>query len=183
MLTVPVVILGLVAVVAIVQHGAWHQGAGVMSMQKLAWGSGEEADHKVMQDAADSVGDYDYKVEPLPVNPLIIDEVKKAEAEQGKESKTLAAYAMGKTPEKPKAKGDDEDEGLDEGDLGSAEGVTQDEDQAEDAESAYLSIAKQLPSKEAAAADDTTGEGKGASFGSLAGGESHPIDEAAGRYN
>jgi hypothetical protein len=94
MLTVPVVILGLVAVVAIVQHGAWHQGAGVMSMQKLAWGSGEEADHKVMQDAADSVGDYDYKVEPLPVNPLIIDEVKKAEAEQGKESKTLAAYAM-----------------------------------------------------------------------------------------
>jgi hypothetical protein len=29
----------------------------------------------------------------------------------------------------------------------------------------------------------TEQEGKGASFGSLAGGESHPIDEAAGRYN
>jgi hypothetical protein len=102
--------------------------------------------------------------------------------------------------------------------------VTQD-DQAEDAESAYLSIAKQLPSKvspphafvvrnmhtdldvaelvhcvllpiglnvaltrgateqEAAAAVDTDGEGVGAGFGSLAGGESHAIDEAAGRYN
>lgn len=65
-----------------------------MSTSKLVWGSGEEFGHKVMVSTADSVGKYDYGVAPLPINPMIIDEVKKAEAEQGKESKTLAAYAM-----------------------------------------------------------------------------------------
>ena len=92
--TVPVVVLGLCAVAAIVQHASWHQDAGVMSTTKLVWGSGEEFGHKVMVSTADSVGKYDYGVAPLPINPMIIDEVKKAEAEQGKESKTLAAYAM-----------------------------------------------------------------------------------------
>jgi hypothetical protein len=46
-----------------------------------------------------------------------------------------------------------------------------------------VALTRGATEQEAAAADDTTGEGKGASFGSLAGGESHPIDEAAGRYN
>lgn len=102
---VPIVILGVLAAACILEHAEWKGDASSMSTSQL-WGgdSAEEANH----DEAITIAEHIDKGAvnagtPPPIDPEIMKEVEKAEAEQAKESSAEAAFAAGKTPEPAEA--------------------------------------------------------------------------------
>mmetsp|Transcript_32036 Transcript_32036/g.50040 ORF Transcript_32036/g.50040 Transcript_32036/m.50040 type:complete len:162 (-) Transcript_32036:134-619(-) len=98
----PIILLGLLVAACVLDNASMKKSTKVLTVTSL-WDSSAEEAHSNAVSVAEHI---DYAgvngITPIPVDPDLLKEVEKAEAEQAQESQVEAAFAAGKTPDPPK---------------------------------------------------------------------------------